>query len=169
MNNLKRQLRWLWISLAVIVLVNLAAVAFFMFGKKNHRTNGRGIGDRLEVALELTPQQISQFEELREEHFSKTHHYRERIHELKTELFSNLVQSEEKTNKLTSEIGALEAKCDQLTFRHFQKFRALLDEDQKTKLDEVLPRFLERHPPGPPHRKPPRNVKPSKFGSKDDI
>ena len=166
------KVKWLMSLVAVLVVLNVALLAFLWTSKKNdvNYTNRPGDGRAYLIkSLKLNDKQQQQFDSLRKNHFEQMTSYNEEMRRLKDELFDNLHQPAiGNIDSITNRIGEIQSKIDLQTFRHFSAVRAMLNEDQKSKFDITIKDVLHRmapkgdRPPGPGEREggPPPNGAP---------
>ena len=142
--------RVLGIGLIVMVVINVILIAILVFHSDRHDGMGRGPSQMLKRHLNLSEQQETKFDELRDTHFNAVEPKMQEIGDLKIQLM-NTRQYEEARN-LTKQIGQLEGEIDLLTYEHFTAVRDICTPEQKKRMSEMAQRMSkrirERH--GPP-------------------
>ena len=145
----------------ILILLNLTTLAVLWSRRGPPRlTEPRpGPGDRTFVSdLNLTREQESRFEELRDEYFDVIRRYTAQINSKKHELMETLFQDEldnQKLNALADELGQLNAQLEKDRFEQILKFKTTLTDSQfnifKRIVDEAYkPRPGEMDRRGPP-------------------
>ena len=165
-----------FIGYAVIglAILNIALLTFIWFGfgsKKRPRPHKEGM-IFLEQELNLTPEQQTKLEQLRNEHFEEMKELTKSSREARRELH-NLWSKEvadDKVKSLTDQIGELQSQIERTTFNHFADVRALCNEEQSKIFDGMIKDILrqgERRGPmggGPPPNGRPGGSPPRKLG-----
>lgn len=112
----------------------------------------------LQKELNLTDQQVIKFEELRKENFERMKVKIDKLNELKRQLSGQIFVAAKDTvkiNRLTGEIGELQAGMEKLLFNHFSELVSLCSDEQKEKFKPILQKVISGNPPGNmPERKP---------------
>lgn len=134
MNNSK----FLKIVILVLVLINLSTISFIWL----HRpTKNDAVGDFFAKELHFTKNQIAQFEVLKKAHREAKESLREADKE-KHNAYLDLLKiprvDSVTVRKAASEILMVKEKEELAMFYHFQKVRAICDEKQKQKFDEII-------------------------------
>jgi periplasmic protein CpxP/Spy len=145
------------ITVIVLLLVNTAVLALLWWDKKPafHQPPGGNAKEFIKKELALTPQQVQQYDEMREIHFSKMQELNKSTRELKEQLFEQISTtdtSNQELNNLLQQIGNNEMQKDRITVEHFRHVRSILTEEQKEKFDkiikDVMRMFGRPQPPG---------------------
>ena len=169
MNYFDKPKIYLFIIIALLVL-NFGTLSFmwlhkpphpgpeFMHDGMPHEREGNP-GEFLIHELNLNESQKTEFKKLRDEHQTTMKQTLDDLKKNKDDLFKMLsspVMDSSKLNQLTDNIAKGEKQIDLATFNHFQKVRALCDDNQKKKFDEIIGDVLKMMaPPGPEHDNPP--------------
>ena len=130
--------RFLKIVIVFLLLINLGTISFMWFNKPHH--NDR-VGGFFEKELQFTPKQVSLFEGLKEEHRSKMDVLKEeskKLHDAYFDLLKNPSVDPTSVTQKASEIAKVKEKEELVTFYHFQKVRAICDDNQKIKFDKII-------------------------------
>jgi protein CpxP len=149
--------RILIITVAVLVALNLATLTFLWLNNRPHPRGrqGEAPAQYLIEQVGLTPDQITAYRALIQEHQSNMRSINDSIRYHKLQLFSYL-QSADSSNarRESGRIGDLQKAVEMNTFDHFLKVRALCDPFQEVKFDNVIGEVLRMMaPPGPPGKK----------------
>lgn len=113
-------------------------------------------GEFLIHELKLNDTQQKDFEKLRDEHQKQMKQVFDDIRKNKDELFAMLSNPAADTNKisgLTDNIAKGQKQIELATYDHFKKVRALCDDNQKKKFDEIIGdvlKMMAMQPPGSP-------------------
>jgi len=140
--NYFSQYKWMWWTIILLVALNIASIAFFIFGR--HTENKRreyGMRHFMENELKLTDNQKKLFESEKNIHFQLVlpifdSMRIERVTVSKA-IFSNTTDSTAvmlHVNKLSN----LQAQLEWLTFKHFCRLKDILTPDQQVKFEKDL-------------------------------
>lgn len=136
---------YLFILVLVLIVLNVVTIGFFVFFGKScdpRNREGKGTpGDYLIHELKFTPEQQSQFENLRSEHHNSVCPFMDEIKKQKTIYFSELKMDRIDTLKVDSMsklITELHRKVDLTTFWHFNKIRHICTPQQQERFDEII-------------------------------
>jgi Spy/CpxP family protein refolding chaperone len=158
------------IIIILLFLLNLGTLAFMwfhrphppgpeMFHQMQYRQgDGERPGEFLIHELNLSQAQLADFIKLRDEHQNTIKPAAEDIRKNKDEMFKMLSTPQVDSAKLNQYIDNIAKDQKQLelaTFTHFQKVRAMCDDSQKKKFDEIIGEVLKmmgsmQGPHGPP-------------------
>ena len=161
--------RWLSIATLVLLVANIVTLTLLWTNKKNEGTEKRlpppgPVFEFLTKELQLNEQQQAAYKQLRDQHQAEQKQFQDSIHKAKDALFSLLKQpnvSDSMLHDYSKRATAFEQQLDIITFRHFQKLRALCNETQQKKFDDIIKEVLQRmagprgHPPAGPGNHPP--------------
>lgn len=150
--------KFLKIIIALLLLINISTVAFMWFIKPERRDD---IGGFFNKELHFTKQQQQQFETLRDEHRKDRESLKEankKAHDNYFNLLKNQTVDSVAIKNDIAEILKIKQKEELLTFNHFRKVRAICDDNQKKKFDEIINQAARMMAPNPPHdgHRPPR-------------
>ena len=132
-----------WV-ISILIIANIATLAFFWIGHfKNQKENSPK--EFLSKNLNFSKSQKNAYFKLAKEHNESAKTIRDQIKIDKESLFQ-LLKSDtindsvrnDKALKVSMSIQSL----DILTFEHFRKVRALCNEEQKPKFDEVIQKMV---------------------------
>ncbi|OCX53462.1 hypothetical protein BEL04_03940 [Mucilaginibacter sp. PPCGB 2223] len=166
MDQLLKNRMWGFI-VGVLVLANIATLAGFWYLKLHTDINKPADTPRgqentksfIIAQLGLNQSQQQAYGELVQHHRQNVGLIQERLHEAKDAFFNSL--SDTKTTQvqldsLSAHIVACESKLDMLTYEHLKKVRALCNDQQKEKFDNIIKQVLRMmgpaggRPQGPP-------------------
>jgi periplasmic protein CpxP/Spy len=180
--------RWLKLSLATLVVLNLALLATVWWPqlKRPPAKERRGMGGRerevaqqfLEDTLSLSPQQRERAAELRSAHFQKADALRKEINARRREMMEEVLAvapDREKVGRLAAQLGEKQASLEQLTFAHFLELFNLCQPDQKEKFRSLMGELMDRvgprqaqDAPQPPERERRRGIEGPREQAKDE-
>jgi Spy/CpxP family protein refolding chaperone len=159
------------IIIIALFLLNLGTLTFMWVNRPPHPPPPEFIrdgnqpppgnaSDFLIHELKLSEAQQKDYEKLRDEHRAAMKKIHEDIGKSRDEMFSMLSSGNADTVKaatLAAKIGELEKQVQLTTFSHFAKVKALCDDTQKKKFDEIIGEVLKMMapPPGNDGRMPP--------------
>jgi len=153
------------IKTLVVIVVALIAFNCILIGVLwfTHFRAGRPLppagpaNEYLVKQLKLTPEQIKQYDTLREHHMEFTQSVNEMMRAQRDSFFDNLKNPHADAlavSRLESRILDNQGKLDSATFAHFRNFRAMLKPGQQTKFDGLVNNVMrmmgQQHPGGPP-------------------
>ncbi len=161
--------RILIIAVIALFLLNFSTLGYLLCSKPGMSPFHDGPPKRPDARdfiikeLGMNEQQVKDYEKLIQEHSSQMKEIDESMKKSKDEFWNELPKGgadSSKINMLADNIAKNEKQRDISTFRHFEKVRALLDESQKKKFDEIIKdvlRMMGPKPPPPPDGKEPRD------------
>lgn len=148
---------------SVVVLIILNVFLLFTLWRKPsfqpmpHGPREGGPAQMIIKELNFKPEQVSEFEKLKTEHHDGMTKFMEEGKRIRAQYF-DLLKSEKTDTKLKDSLQGLIAvnqqNIEEWTFDHFTKVRALCDDKQKIKFDEIIDEVL-KHMNGPRHGGPP--------------
>ena len=134
MNNSK----FLKIVIVLLLLINLSTISF-MWLNRPHKNDA--FRDFFAKELQFTTKQKEQFEALKKEHHEAKEALKEidkEKHDAYLDLLKNPNIDSLTVKKAADEIIKVKEKEELALFYHFQKVRAICDEKQKQKFDEII-------------------------------
>jgi protein CpxP len=158
MNRPPRQ-KWLLILVAILLLTNIATLSIYWFKKPNDREGGPGregfnrekkMGQFMVDQMKFDATQEATYWKLRDSMIAVQKPVMDSIRSAKKRFFDLLNQSEATDSTLiahSNEIAEMQKKLDLVTFRHFQKVRAICRPDQLQKFDTVIKEIVNRMTP----------------------
>ena len=164
MNNFTNN-RWLSVIILLLLTANIVTLALLWTNKKTDREfanpqmqRGGQVFEFINHELNLDTAQQLTYKKLREEHQAGVRPLQDSIRKAKDRFFDLLQEenvAETTVQEYSNKIGELEQQRDVITFKHFQKLRAICNNEQQTKFDKIIKDVLRRmrgpkRPPGPP-------------------
>lgn len=164
MNNFTYN-RWLSVITLLLLTANILTLALLWTNKSKDRgdlrlppTPNGGAFEFLNKELKLDPAQQEAYKKWRDEHREGEKGFQDSIRRSKDNFFELIKRTNVSDSVLlaySSRVGAFEQQRDILTFKHFQKLRAICNKEQQTKFDNIIEDVLRRmggpkRPPGPP-------------------
>jgi len=157
--------RWIAVITWVLLTANIVTLALLWTNKKNDEkpaqhpfAHGGQLFEFINRELNLDTVQQQTYKILRDEHQAGVRPLQDSIKKVKDDFFA-LLRDENVTETIigeyTRKIGALEQQRDIITFKHFQKLRALCNKDQQIHFDSIIREIVQsmggpKRPPGPP-------------------
>jgi Spy/CpxP family protein refolding chaperone len=157
MNNPSRNRNLLFI-IAVLVLTNIAVLAYFLWVKKPSapvkRDFKNGMTEMLKKEVGFNDDQVAQYKHLKDEQWATIKPMFDEMRKAKENLFRLL--SDPNTNdsivrKATDAIAEQQKALDLQTFSHFKKVRAICTTEQQVKYDSMIQRMFRKM--GKPQRR----------------
>ena len=171
MNNNNNN-RWLTILTLLLVTANIVTLTLLWTGHRKGEREERGmpppaqgpVFEFLNNELKLDSSQREAYRKLREEHQQAQKAIQDSIRKQKDAFFALLQQTgvaDTEIEAAAKKISDTQQKLELLTFRHFQKLRALCNAEQQKKFDSIIQDVLRRMGPqrnrmGPP--RPPEGI-----------
>lgn len=141
----------LTIAVVLLLLTNIALVAFMVMGKSKRSTkHAWGKGDPAEMMakeLNMTEQQRKDHKLLKEEHLKNIKPLFDSVRAAKTAFFALLKDStagDSTINVYSQRITAKQSAVDKLTFAHFKRIRNLFTAEQQPEFDEFVQKMMQR-------------------------
>jgi len=172
-----------WIIFLLVVL-NISTISMLWLNQnrgpgvpppRDQARQDQGTLEFLQRELDLTDEQILQYDQLRQTHAEQTRVLINDIQRLKKEMIDGIFYDEPDTMKameIADLIGDKETEVEQITFNHFLDLKQLCGTEQVDKLRGLVDEFFRRNQqpgqqePPPPHRQdrpmnpPPREKRP---------
>lgn len=164
MNNSTNN-RWLSVITLFLLTANIVTLALLWTNKKNEKEQvilqpkpGGQVFEFITHELNLDSAQQIAYEKMREAHQAGVRPLQDSIRKAKNTFFDLLADekvADPMIQEFSKRIAELEQQRDVLTFKHFQKLRAICNKEQQTKFDSIIQEVLRRmggpkRPPGPP-------------------
>jgi len=152
--------KFLKIVIFILLLINVATITFLWINKPRQNDT---VGDFFAKELKFTDQQKEQFEVLRDEHRAQRESLKEsnkEKHDAYFDLLKNPNIDSVTVRKAAQEITKIKEQEELSIFYHFQKVRAICDDEQQHKFDKIINEAAKmmnpQRPPrrvedGPPH------------------
>lgn len=140
------------IAVVVLLLSNIALIAFVLKGKEKRTTGPFGGKDPFTVMVEelkMTDQQQTEYKQLREQHFQKVKPLFDSMRAAKSSLYALIKEDDSKVNHsllniYSNKIGERQSELDRLMFEHFRNVRKLFTAEQQPKFDSLVQRMMQR-------------------------
>ena len=140
--------------IVIFLLLIIDLVVLFFFVSKNKPDNGHqrdrkesGLFIMLSKDANFTPEQMAEYQELREEQFKNVKPLFSKIRKSKDNFYSLLYTenvSDSTVNALSDSIAANQKALDLQMFTYFQKVRLLCTPDQVPKFDSSIKKVVMR-------------------------
>lgn len=147
--------RWFTVIVLLLLTANIVTLALLWINKKPDRgflnpppppPQGGQAFEFLTHELKLDDAQQEAYKKLREDHQGQVRPVRDSISKAKDLFFDLLKQgnvADSQVQLLSRKIGDLEQQRDIITFRHFQKLRAICNKEQQIKFDSIIQQALQ--------------------------
>lgn len=141
----------LTITVILLLVTNIALVAFMVMGKK--KPEGKrpgGKGDPFEMMakeLNMTEQQKKEHLQFRDEYFKTVRPLFDSVRSAKAAFFALIKDTTvngSMSDVYNKQISDIQFTIDKLTFEHFRRVRALYNGDQQKKYDELVQKMTQR-------------------------
>ena len=142
--------RILTIAVVLLLIANIALVAFMVMGKNRKDGKPKGKGDPSEMMakeLNMTEEQKKEHKLLKEEHLKNIKPLFDSVRAAKTAFYGLLkdsVVSDSILNVYSLKISEQQAAIDKLTFAHFKRIRNLFTAEQQPKFDTFIQKIMQR-------------------------
>ena len=136
----------------LLALLNVTLMLFMWKGPPS-KSGRHGLGRNqakleffLTRELELSGEQVKEYQQLRKTHFQEVEEEVRKMRRLKKELFDLVGEKNnvQKKQKLLTQIGETQSTLDSLTFIHFENLRNICNEAQQSKFDRVIKKVMHR-------------------------
>jgi protein CpxP len=149
---MKRSNKTLLLIIAVLVLTNIAVLAYFLWYKKSDLPlkadrEKNGIAEPLEKEVGFSSDQLAQYKMLKDKQHELIRPMYEGMRRSKDSLFRLLGSRDANDSTvvhLATSIGEQQRALDLETFSHFKRVRALCKPDQEIKYDSMLVRMFRK-------------------------
>src|ERR1051325_8749375 len=142
--------KFLLISAIVLFILNLATLGVIFFGMHHGRDVGMhppgapppdGPKDFIIDKLGFNDDQKKQFEELKKDHHKKADSLMETSRKMHDDFFALLKTdpvNRSAVDSLSNMLSANQKQLDKLTFEHFEKLKAICNDEQKKKFNGII-------------------------------
>jgi hypothetical protein len=136
----------------ILLLANLSMFAFFLTKKESSKGESRSekrrspVGLFLEKDLHFSPEQLKQFDTLRQLQRPKIRTIAEELQKAKVRFYAllgNDTTSQRQLDSASSKIGELQKALDLQAFQNFRELRALCNAEQRPRYDSMIPGLIE--------------------------
>ena len=140
--------KFLLVSTILLLLANIALVAFIFFGRgKKPAGGGKDMFDKLVKEIGMDGAQKKKYDSMREAHFTKIRPLFDSMRVTRQELFK-LIKTDSVNDSLvnvyTNRISEKQTLADKLTLEHFRKVRSFLNADQQIKYEAFVQKMMQR-------------------------
>lgn len=142
-------------AVLIIVLVVLNGFLIYMLVAQPHQRNNKPPARNfLTNQLNFSEEQKEIFTELDEKHRERMGKFERKITREKDNLFSSFQEENSTidTRAIIERTSRLEVEKELEVFEFFKQVRAICNEEQKSKFDQIIKRALRGNKPGPPNR-----------------
>jgi Spy/CpxP family protein refolding chaperone len=140
--------------ITVLLLTNIAVLAYFLWYKKperlpqtNHDKRGQGIERPLHDDVGFNDQQMAQYREMRDEQMKAIKPMFDDMRKTKDSLFrmiGNPEANDSIVNSVADAIAQKQKAMDLRMYNHFKRIRSLCTPDQLPKYDSLIQRMMKR-------------------------
>ncbi len=144
--------KFLVIAVILLLIVNIALVAFIVMGKnkkpqQSGREGGKAAFEKMVNELGMNETRKKEFDSLREAHFAAIRPLFDSIRTTRQALY-NLIKEETLNDSLvavySNSITERQSRADRLTINHFRTVRKMFTGDTLKKYDEMVQKMLQR-------------------------
>ena len=152
MNSSSRSRR-LIVIISILLLTNIAILAFFLWPRSGQNKNaagpkpGYGMAETLKREVGLDSQQVRELNRLREEHWKKMKPLFEDLQHTKNEFYLLLKAPETPDaviDSAASRIAQKQKLVDLQVFQHFRNSRLVCNPEQRPKYDSLVQIIIKR-------------------------
>jgi periplasmic protein CpxP/Spy len=144
--------------IAVLLLTNIAVLAYFLWLKKpeEKRVQGQKYGttEMLQKEVGFSEEQLARYKQLKDKHWATIHPLFDEMRKAKDSLFRLLGDpraNDSVINNISDLIGKKQKALDLQTFTHFKEVRTLCTPEQQPKYDSMVLRVIRKM--GKPNRR----------------
>ena len=142
----------LMLIISVLLISNLALVAFMVFGKrhggKSQKPRGEAFSNYIKKELNFSEEQSAKFQEMMTGHFEKLKPIMGEVRKAKDSMFSLMRQPTIPADSIlqnAAENIAQKQKLQELqSFTHFRQVRELCNDEQRPKFDSLISKMINR-------------------------
>lgn len=142
----------LMLIISVLLISNLALVAFMVFGKKHggksQKSRGEAFSNYFKKELNFSEEQSVKFQDMMTQHFEKLKPIMGEVRKAKDSMFNLMRQPVVPADSVlqnAAENIAQKQKLQELqSFNHFRQVRDLCNEEQKPKFDSLISKMINR-------------------------
>ena len=165
MDQLLKNRMW-GLIVCILVLANMATLAGFWYIKLHSENKGRQLPpgqantkNFIIKQLQFDQSQQQAYTELVQQHRENVGAVQNQLRRAKDAFFDSISDpgtTQAQVDSLSAHIAGYERKLDVITYEHFKKVRALCNDQQKTKFDNIIKQALQMmgpaggRPQGPP-------------------
>jgi Spy/CpxP family protein refolding chaperone len=161
--------RFTFWTIVILVILNISTISMLWFNQNRRigaspqirepRQDQRTL-QFLQKELNLTDEQIQQYDQLRQTHAEQTRLLVNDVRDSKREMMNEIFNDEPdiaRAMQIADLIGKKQTELERITFKHFSDLKELCGKEQLDKLHELMDEFFRRNPPEghqepPPHQ-----------------
>lgn len=157
-NCTMNKLKFLKISVAALVVLNLGLMAFLLLGRPKHpRHPGREMGsqpkDVIIERLQFSAEQIELYDNLISKHRAEIHKLDHKLRSLKNDLYSNISNNDSIPELELVELNRLQGQIERTHYNHFLDIKSLCEADQLVAFQDLSKELVRMFAPQHPTRK----------------
>lgn len=139
--------------LLFLLLTNIGMLVFFVYtkpepsyNKKNDKDKGGEMLQALEKQVGFSPDQLTQYKNLKEQHWNNLKPYFGEMRNAKDDFFKliNTAVPDSVINAAADTIAAKQKKIDLQTFHYFQQLRGICTPQQQPAFDAVISQVIKK-------------------------
>jgi Spy/CpxP family protein refolding chaperone len=140
----------LTIAVVLLLVANIALVAFMLMGKKKGKDKHSARKDPAAMMIEelnMTEQQQTEYKQLKEEHFKNVKPLFDSVRAAKTAFFALSKEanvSDSLIDVYSNRVADKRAELDKATLAHFRRIRNLFTAEQQPKFDSFMQKMMQR-------------------------
>ena len=140
----------LTIAVVLLLIANIALVAFMLMGKKkggDRHPARRDPAEMMVKELNMTEEQQTEYKKLKEEHFRNVKPLFDSVRVAKTAFFALSKEpnvSDSLINVYSNRVAEKRAELDKFTLAHFRRIRSLFTAEQQPKFDAFMQKMMQR-------------------------
>lgn len=138
--------------IVLLLITNIAVLAYFMLNKKPHDRDGRekgkgGFESVLQKEVGFNDEQVAQFKAMKETHWATAKSQMEQLKQVKLNLF-NLTKEENPSDSLVGNladsIASLQKQIEINSFEHFKATRKICTPQQQPAYDSLMTKIITK-------------------------
>lgn len=146
---------YLRLAIAALVLLNLATLAFFRFGRPHTPRPGIALKKTIVERLHFDAAQTAAYEQLIGQHQAAVRAKDQQLAQLRQALYNTLAIADTAgKDSLVQQIGAVHSGIEQLHYEHFKAIKNLCRPEQATAFDQLSGELSRFFAPPPIDEKP---------------
>lgn len=149
MTNPQSKYRTLIAIIVLLLVTNMAVLAYFMMNKKSnsHEKSRPGFENVLQKEVGFNEQQVAQFKELKATHWATARQQMEELKKVKLNLFRLTREENTPDSVITAKadsIANLQKQIELNSFQHFKATRKICTPGQQPAYDSLMKRIITR-------------------------
>jgi len=158
MTNPQSKYRTLIAIIVLLLITNIAVVAYYMLNKKHHysdRNKGKpGFEAVLQKEVGFSDQQVAKFKALKNQYWANAKRQMEELKRVKLNLFNQTKvenPSDSFINNLADSIAILQKQIELNSFQHFKATRKICTTGQQPAYDSLIEKIITKMGRGGPN------------------